>query len=609
MKKGILKTMTVALVVMSMLICTAFAAFPDVDATRYSWAVESINSMADAGIIKGYEDGTFNPEKAVTKLEGLVLISRILGCDDSANALIAQEATDIYSEVINEYKVNFGEKELAYLLMKGVLTTDEIDSYLTGGGASDGLKRYEVATLLTKALDGDKGLATSPALSYADAGDIPASAKKYVKYVTDNGLMNGMEDNKFSPNTNVTRAQAAVVLKKLQNLTAYQFRAGTVTDINTTTGIIKVKSEDGSVYTHSILQNVILRHEGNVIKTKDIVTGSLASITYKDAQLYAIDFISSVADSTVKGVVSGIATSGSTSTLSVKVMGENATEPSSEKTSYVLANDVAITYNGESATKAALTNGKLVVISVKGGKAKTISVYDKTTTLSGTIEDIIVSPVYKLVIKDNDGNSDEYMLKDVVSVTRGSKSASVADLKQGDMVSLTLEYGVISKVVATTKTNTKSGVIKAIYISDSPELTLTIEGENVTYPLSVNTEYSIIGVESPSIYSLRTNSIVTVNIESETIVKVTSTASSETKTFTGSVVSVTPAANVFQVTFTDTATGVTETDTVVVGTKTTIIDTNGKTKKLTDIALGDTVTVYGSISSGVISATTVMIVE
>ena len=198
MKKGILKTMIVALVATAMLTCTVFAAFPDVDATKYSWAVESINSMADAGIIKGYEDGTFNPEKSVSKLEGLVLISRILGCDDEANALIAQTANDIYSDIISEYNVNFGEKEIAYLLVKGVLTSDEIDGYLTGGGASDGLKRYEVATLLTKALDGDKGLATSPSLSYADAGDIPAASKKYVKYVTDNGLMKGMEDNKFS---------------------------------------------------------------------------------------------------------------------------------------------------------------------------------------------------------------------------------------------------------------------------------------------------------------------------------------------------------------------------------------------------------------------------
>ena len=160
MKKGILKTLITVVVAVSMVVCTAYAAFPDVNATKYSWAVEAINSMADAGIIKGYEDGTFNPEKSVSKLEGLVLIARILGCNDDANALIVSEANEIYSDIIGQYKVNFGESELCYLLVKGVLTQNEIDEYLTGGGAADGLKRYEVATLLTKALDGDKDLAT-----------------------------------------------------------------------------------------------------------------------------------------------------------------------------------------------------------------------------------------------------------------------------------------------------------------------------------------------------------------------------------------------------------------------------------------------------------------
>jgi len=608
MKRRILKTMTAVVLVITMISVTALAAFPDVDSKKYSWAVDAINSMADMGIIKGYEDGTFNPEKAVSKLEGLVLIARILGCNDSANESIVFEASQIYSDVISEYNVGFGEEELSYLLIKGVLTEDELDSYLTGNGASDGLKRYEVATLLTKALDSDKDLATSPALNYADAGDIPASAKKYVKFVTDKGLMNGMEDNKFSPNTNVTRAQAAVVLKKLQNLTSYQFRTGTVVNYDAATGI-KVKNSDGSVYTHNIMPNVILRYEGKIIKSKDIVIGSSAFITYKDSQLYAIDFISSAADNTVSGVISSVASGSNSSSITVKLMGEEDTEPSDVKKTFNMANDIAIVYKGVAATKAELVNGRLAVIDVKAGKAKSIEVYDKVTNISGTIESIIISPVYKMVIKDNSGYIDEYMIKDVVGVTRGGKQASVSDLAKGDMVSLTLEYGVISKVVATTKTNVKTGLISAIYISSSPELTLKIDGVDVTYPLSSNTKYIIDGIDKPNIYSLRTNSIVTVDIESETIVKIVSASPSETKTFTGTVISATPAAKVFQVTYTDSTLGMEVTESVIVNDKTTIVDTSGKSKKISDISVGDNVMILGSISSGVISATKITVID
>ena len=608
MKKSILKTITAVMLVITLISVTALAAFPDVDATKYSWAVDSINSMADSGIIKGYEDGTFNPEKAVSKLEGLVLIARILGCDDSVNEEIVFEATQIYDDFIGEYEVNFGEKELSYLLIKGVLTEDELDSYLTGNGASDGLKRYEVATLLTKALDGDKDLASSPALSYSDVGDIPATAKKYVKFVTDAGLMKGMEDNKFSPNTNVTRAQAAVVLEKLNKLTSYQFRTGTVIDYSDTSGI-KVKNADGSVYTHNIMSNVILRFEGKKISTKEIVVGSTAFITYKESQLYSIDFISSAADSTLSGVISSVVTGNNTSTITVKLIGDEDTEPSEEKKTFTMANDVAIVYKGVAATKAELVNGRLAVIDVKAGKAKSIEVFDKITNISGNIENIIISPVYKLVVKDNSGYIDEYMLKDVVNVTRGGKEADVSSLAKGDMVSLTLEYGVISKVVATTKTNVKTGLISAIYISNSPELTLKIDGVEVTYPLSSNTKYVIDGIDKPNIYSLRTNSIVTVDIESDSIVKIVSASPSDTKTFTGSVISATPAAKVFQVTYTDSTLGMEVTESVIVNDKTTIVDTSGKTKKINDISVGDTVMILGSISSGVISATMITVID
>ena len=201
------------------------------------------------------------------------------------------------------------------------------------------------------------------------------------------------------------------------------------------------------------------------------------------------------------------------------------------------------------------------------------------------------------------------MFKDVVSVTRGDKTTDVSALTKGDMVSLTLEYGIISKVVATTKTNTKTGSISAIYISDTPELTVTIEGNKVTYPISHNATYIIPGVDDPNIYSLRTNTLVTLTLESDTIKKIAVTSASETKTVTGTVLSVTPAANVFQVTYVDTSTGITQTDAIVVNDKTTIIDINGKTRKITDINIGNTVTVYGNISSGVVSATTVMIVS
>ena len=65
----------------------------------------------------------------------------------------------------------------------------------------------------------------------------------------------------------------------------------------------------------------------------------------------------------------------------------------------------------------------------------------------------------------------------------------------------------------------------------------------------------------------------------------------------------------FQVTHADPSTGVVEVNTVIINSKTTIIDINGKAKKLADLLANNQVTVYVTIGSGVISATTVMIIN
>ena len=49
--------------------------FPDIDG---HWAQDYINQAADAGIIEGYPDGTFGPQKQITRAEAVTLVNRTL---------------------------------------------------------------------------------------------------------------------------------------------------------------------------------------------------------------------------------------------------------------------------------------------------------------------------------------------------------------------------------------------------------------------------------------------------------------------------------------------------------------------------------------------------
>ena len=51
--------------------------FPDVD--EKLWAYEDILAIYEAGLIDGYEDGSFRPENEITRAEVMTIINRILG--------------------------------------------------------------------------------------------------------------------------------------------------------------------------------------------------------------------------------------------------------------------------------------------------------------------------------------------------------------------------------------------------------------------------------------------------------------------------------------------------------------------------------------------------
>ena len=102
--------------------------------------------MSENNIIMGYEDGTFRPERSVSKAEALVLMSRIVGFTQESSSPYVAVATQTYSDLLSRYSTPY-KSEVSYLLYRGVLSNSDVAKYVGNDVASQPLKRYEAAIL------------------------------------------------------------------------------------------------------------------------------------------------------------------------------------------------------------------------------------------------------------------------------------------------------------------------------------------------------------------------------------------------------------------------------------------------------------------------------
>ena len=181
-----------------------------------------------------------------------------------------------------------------------------------------------------------------------------------------------------------------------------------------------------------------------------------------------------------------------------------------------------------------------------------------------------------------------------VTVNKNSKTTStLSDIVAGDSVSLTLEYGYITKIVATSKSSNSTGFVEEIHITENPKIVIKLNGESKEYSLGTNVEILVNGIKG-TIYDLRLATSAKLTLESDTIVKIDL---------------VNAAYGLIQVTYFDEAMAQKITQSVFVGKNTKIMNNStGKEVALKTITAGSHITVIGSISSGVCEATTVVVI-
>ncbi|WP_211267824.1 glycosyl hydrolase [Paenibacillus antarcticus] len=196
------------------------------------WAGTSIEKWMGEGLIKGYPDGSFSPDKSVTRAEFVTIMNRVFGYYQKTIQPFADVSANAW--YTNELSV---AKEAGYY-----------DGFNNNRSQADAeLTRQDAVTLIARAFLLKHEGNIDASVGFKDVKEINAYAIDAVRELSN--YVSGYSDGTFRPDVPITRAEVVTLVDKL--VKAYY-------------------SQPGIVQGGSIQGNAVINHEGVTLKDANI---------------------------------------------------------------------------------------------------------------------------------------------------------------------------------------------------------------------------------------------------------------------------------------------------------------------------------------------------
>ncbi len=180
--------------------CSKSSPFTDIAG---HWGEASIIEASCKKIIQGYPDGSFKPDRIITRAEFTVMLTGFFPKKDAA-------ASPSFSDLAN--KEHWAKQAIAQAAAAGL-----VSGYPDGRFQPDkAISRVEMAYMLAKTIDLPTD--TYSTTGFNDDTDIPDWAKNAVESLRRLGIVNGRGNTSFAPDGAATRAEAALMLLRISKM-------------------------------------------------------------------------------------------------------------------------------------------------------------------------------------------------------------------------------------------------------------------------------------------------------------------------------------------------------------------------------------------------------
>lgn len=493
--------LTAALTLSWMTVPALAATFTDIET---HWAKSYVEKMADKGIVKGYENNTYRPDKTLSVAEGLAFCARALQVDDKTAAAVLEKHEAYLDELLGDEQSWF-RTEFALCLEAGIITKPEFKTMVLGGqfNQEKTMTKEDLAVYMVRAMQLDLLAAsqTTYPLGFMDADDISEDAKPSIYLLNMYGIITGDEKNNFGPALAVNRAIMATILSRvldfkeergivteLPDFTDYKWLSGTVAAVTTSDlGVTVITLDDGfqqEMQAVAVPASVNIYLNNMKAELKDLKTG-----IYVRA---ALDDKGNVTDLHILGeltTVSGNVSSYTDTSVLLTMSGIPKTLTMNRFTLVEAGGQVGDTTTldleaGYGSAQAVVDGrGTVVAIQFKGGTTKYSGLFAGREAITGSTD-------LALKVTGYDGVTQRYTMPETVTINvngvPGKNAAMTGYSGKFVTIRVSNDTGLVSSVSFDTATTYLQGSVRAVTWQSS-NMTMSITDLST----SKSTSYSV----------------------------------------------------------------------------------------------------------------------
>jgi hypothetical protein len=435
---------------------------------RAAVPADSVGYVAEAvamGLFQGYDDGTFQPNKAVTRAEMATIIERFLS--DELPSDIPYLAVGTVTSV--------GPNKLTLKTTSG--------STLTYTVSADAL-----------IIVGNKP-STLPNVKVGDVVEVLSNGNGTALLVSVKKRGNGTTQPTQPTSEQVTGEIVAIA----------------------TPPALTLKVSGQSNRTITLAANCSIKLGSSNLAYEQLLLGDVVKVTIQDSKATSIEVISRAgASQKITGVIRGITSSSAGTDLVIR-------EGSTNKT-VRLSPNVQVTYGTSTLTIADLRVRDEVEVTVENGLATKVKVLDREFTgdFDGTISSITHTATETTIVVTKGTESHTATITADTAITYGTVALTRGDLRLGDVVVVTVDNNRATKVEVQSRVGSQkvTGVIQGITTSSAGiDVVVKVGTANQTIRLAQNVQV-VYGASTLTVSDLRVNDEIEATVENNVVTHV-----------------------------------------------------------------------------------------